>query len=357
MSERIQVSAEHPYEVVFESISPMSLRPVIAGASKVAIIVPKDLIRLAVALTDFLKQEPGIEKVIVIDVPEGESQKNISTVEECWSVLGRENFRRNDFVIGLGGGATTDLAGFIAATWLRGINWIAIPTSLAGMVDAAVGGKTGINTATGKNLVGSFHSPKLVLIDIEFLKTLPREELKAGMAEVIKCGFIADQRILEILESRNDFYDWQSPSLHELIHRAVAVKAEVVSKDLKESFLREVLNYGHTLAHAIERHQNYQWRHGDAVAVGMAFIAQLTYEMGLSSNQLLDRHQSILLKAELPQNYPADAWPDLLEYMQSDKKARSGGLRFVAVNKNYEVVRLEAVPNDILKRAYERIAT
>jgi 3-dehydroquinate synthase len=289
-------------------------------------------------------------------VPEGESQKNLSTVERCWSILGSENFRRNDVVMGVGGGATTDLTGFIAATWLRGINWIAIPTSLAGMVDAAIGGKTGINTETGKNLVGSFHSPKIVLVDTAYLGTLPANELKAGMAEVIKCGFIADQRILEIIEERDDFYDWQSKSLEELIYRSVAVKAEVVSKDLKESFLREALNYGHTLAHAIERHQQYQWRHGDAVAVGMAFIANLTYEMGLSSRELLDRHQRILLKAGLPQNYPADAWPELLNHMQSDKKSRSGGLRFVAVNNNYEVIRLEAVPNDLLERAYERIS-
>ena len=357
MSERISVIAEHIYDVVFQSVSAKNIQPVLAGASKIAIIVPSDLVHLATPLVDELNKLSDIEKVILIDVPEGESQKNISTVERCWSVLGSENFRRNDLVIGLGGGATTDLAGFIAATWLRGIHWIAIPTSLAGMVDAAIGGKTGINTDAGKNLVGSFHSPQLVLIDIDFLKSLPLDELRAGMAEVIKCGFIADQRILEIIEGVDDFYEWNSSSLRELIYRAVAVKAEVVSKDLKESFLREVLNYGHTLAHAIERHEKYQWRHGDAVAVGMAFIANLTYEMGFSSDELLERHRTILTKAGLPQGYPSEAWPELLTHMQSDKKARSGGLRFVAVNASYEVIRLEKVPTNLLQRAYERIAT
>ena len=353
----IQVIAEHAYDVVFAKANPDSLAPALDGASRIAIVVPKDLIKLGDQLASAIKSSGEFAKVVIIDVAEGESQKSLQTVNDCWEILGRENFRRSDLIIGLGGGATTDLAGFVAATWLRGIKWAAIPTSLAGMVDAAIGGKTGINTAAGKNLVGSFYSPSVVVIDTDYLKSLPTPELRAGMAEIIKTGFIADQRILEIIEEQDDFLNPESASIRELIERSVAVKADVVSKDLKESFLRESLNYGHTLAHAIERHQNYSWRHGDAVAVGLAFISNLAVECGIASTALLDRHLRILNKVELPRTYPSDAWPDLLQAMQNDKKSRASGLRFVAVNDAYEVIRLEGLSDDILRAAYERISS
>jgi 3-dehydroquinate synthase len=344
----------HSYEVLFGGADHNSLKSAIAGARKVAIVAPTELTHLASELAERLNQQTH---VITILVSEGEEQKSLSQVGKCWERLGAEGFRRDDAIIAIGGGATTDLGGFVAATWLRGIKWAAVPTSLAGMVDAAVGGKTGINTPAGKNLVGSFYSPSVVVVDFTYLQTLPLAEMRAGLAEVIKCGFIADQRILEIIESRDDFLDPKSETLHELIARAIAVKAEVVSEDLRESFLRESLNYGHTLAHAIERHEGYRWRHGDAVSVGLAFIASLTLETGIGSNALFERHISILNRVELPTSYPANAWKALLEGMQNDKKARSSGLRFVAVNERYEVVRLEGVSDDVLQRAYERIAT
>ena len=357
MSKKITVNAEHSYDVVFEKFSDGLIRSAMDNAKKIAIITPSDLVHLGKAIQSQLEELQEIEQVLLIEVPEGETQKNFSTVNACWNHLGKSNFRRNDLVIGLGGGATTDLAGFVAATWLRGIKWIAVPTSLAGMVDAAIGGKTGINTEAGKNLVGSFYSPQLVVIDVDYLKTLPKAELRAGMAEVIKCGFISDQRILEIIEERDDFYDCESHSLRELIERAVAVKARVVSQDLRESFLREILNYGHTLAHAIERHTGYTWRHGDAVAVGLAFIANLAVEAGISSPSLRDRHLAILTRAQLPITYQSAAWPELLANMQIDKKSRGSGVRFVALADNYEVVRLEGIANEVLLKAYERISS
>jgi 3-dehydroquinate synthase len=357
MNKKVTVHAEHTYDVVFSNFSADLIEPIIGDARKIAVVVPSELIHLGETIQDQLKKLHGIEKVLIIEVPEGESQKNIATLSACWARLGMENFRRGDLIVGVGGGATTDLAGFVAATWLRGISWIAVPTSLAGMVDAAVGGKTGINSDAGKNLVGAFYSPKLVVIDFAYLKTLPEEELRAGMAEVIKCGFISDQRILEIIETNEDFYECESDSMKELIERAIAVKAAVVSQDLRESFLREILNYGHTLAHAIERHENYLWRHGDAVAIGMAFIANLALEVGLSSQSLRDRHLEILTRAQLPTRYPAKAWPDLLANMQIDKKSRGSGVRFVALSDNYEVVRLEGIADDVLQRAYETIST
>ena len=353
----IRVEAERTYEVIFAKANRSSLAAALSVATRIALIVPEDLKHFADALASELTHDEKLEKVVVIAVGEGESQKSLATVSRCWNVLGEENFRRNDLVIGIGGGATTDLAGFVAATWLRGIDWIAIPTSLAGMVDAAIGGKTGINSEAGKNLVGSFHSPSAVIIDTNYLKSLPMGELRAGFAEVIKTGFIADQRILEIIEERDDFLDVESASLKELIERSVAVKADVVSKDLKESFLREALNYGHTLAHAIEKHENYRWRHGDAVAVGLAYIANLAYVHGTLSVQLLDRHLRILEKVGLPITYRRDAWPSLFGAMQSDKKARAGGLRFVAITDDYEVIRLEGLSPDMLQAAYERIST
>lgn len=353
----IRIEAEHSYDVLFTKATALSLAPVISGANRVAIIVPKDLSKLGNQVADEIKSATSALQVTVIEVDEGESQKNLQTVNHCWEILGREHFRRNDAIIGVGGGATTDLAGFVAATWLRGVTWAAIPTSLAGMVDAAIGGKTGINTSAGKNLVGSFYSPSVVVIDTDYLKTLPTPELRAGLAEIIKTGFIADQKILEIVEERDDFLIPESDSLKELIERSVAVKADVVSRDLKENFLRESLNYGHTLAHAIERHENYAWRHGDAVAVGLAFIAHLACEAGVASVELRDRHLRILKKVELPTTYRSDAWPALLLAMQNDKKSRASGLRFVAVNNDYEVIRLEGVSDDLLRAAYERISS
>lgn len=351
----ITVRAEHEYQVIFTSAAPEALQPIIEGARQVAIIVPLDLRHLADEMKKRL--EPlALEKLMIIEVPEGESQKNVEILRMCWQRLGEANFRRNDSIIGLGGGATTDLAGFVAATWLRGVRWAAIPTSLAGMVDAAIGGKTGINTETGKNLVGSFYSPEVVIVDFEYLKTLPAAELRSGLAEVIKCGFIDDQKILEIIESADDFMNVESHTLHELIERSISVKAKVVSEDLRESFTREVLNYGHTMAHAIERHQNYTWRHGDAVAVGLAYIANLARETGVTTAQVCDRHMKILQKVGLPTSYPRQAWSTLFENMQSDKKARSNGIRFVAVTDEYKVIRLEGIPNDVLARAYERIS-
>ena len=353
----IKVEAEHSYEVLLEGVSNVALQPVLQGATQVAVIVPTDLREFATEVQSKIATNTDIRNVVVIEVGEGESQKEIETVARCWEILGDAHFKRSDAIIGIGGGATTDLAGFVAATWLRGVKWAAIPTSLAGMVDAAIGGKTGINTSAGKNLVGAFYSPHVVIVDVRYLNTLPLDELRAGMAEIIKTGFIGDQKILELIETHEDFLDPQSKTLHELIFRSITVKADVVSKDLKESYLRESLNYGHTLAHAIERHEKYAWRHGDAVSVGLAFIAHLSHLSGIASAELRDRHLRILDRAHLPTSYPAQAWPALLEAMQSDKKARATGLRFVAVNNDYEVVRLEGVANELLMSAYERISS
>jgi 3-dehydroquinate synthase len=224
------------------------------------------------------------------------------------------------------------------------------------MVDAAVGGKTGINTDAGKNLVGAFHQPAAVLIDLATLETLPRNELVAGMAEIVKAGFIADPVILDLIEADPEAaLDPTGTVLAELIRRAVAIKAEVVAADEKESQLREILNYGHTLAHAIERRERYQWRHGAAVSVGLVFAAELGRLAGRLDDDTADRHRSILTSLGLPVTYDADALPQLLEYMAGDKKTRAGVLRFVVLDGLAKPGRLEGPDPSLLAAAYAEV--
>jgi 3-dehydroquinate synthase len=239
----INVTGEHRYPVKIGVNWADQVKAISGTHRRSLIVAPKSLV------TKYkIKEDSGIKLLIT---PEGEDQKSLYTLEKIWSKCAAEGIARTDAIIGIGGGATTDLAGFAASSWLRGITWYAFPTSLAGMVDAAIGGKTGINAKSGKNLIGSFYSPSEVLIDLSFLNTLPKRDLSAGMAEVIKCGFIADFRILNLVQE--DDLDYQ-----QLIVRSIKVKASVVSKDFRESKLREILNYGHTLGHAIEKNSGYK---------------------------------------------------------------------------------------------------
>ena len=290
-------------------------------------------------------------------IPDGESSKSAETLTALWREAGRLGLDRNALIVAIGGGAVTDVAGFVAATWLRGINWIAIPTTIAGMVDASVGGKTGINSEHGKNLVGAFHSPVAVLIDLSFIGSLSERDIAAGMAEVVKCGFIADSQILELLENKSiENLTNDLDLISEIIYRAVSVKAKVVSEDFRESFLREILNYGHTLGHAIEKHSNYSLRHGEAISIGMCFVAELAKDkLGLAES-VVNLHYKILESLNLPTKYHSSAWPALLGFMQQDKKNRAGALRFVALQDLNSCTRIEAPNIDELQRVYERIS-
>jgi 3-dehydroquinate synthase len=283
----------------------------------------------------------------------------------CWGLLGDAGFTRSDAIISVGGGATTDLAGFVAATWLRGIRVVHVPTTLLGMVDAAVGGKTGINTKAGKNLVGSFHSPVGVLCDIASLSSLPHVDLVAGMAEVVKVGFARDVSILEDVRSSPALaLDPSGQLLPDLIRRAVQVKADVVSDDFRETSAtsadrklgREVLNYGHTFGHAIERNEGYRWRHGDAVAVGMVYAAELSHLTGHLSVAGVAEHREILELIGLPTTYAAGHWDSLLSAMSVDKKARGSLLRFVILDSIGTPSALQGPPLEALRAAYDRIS-
>ncbi|HEX3649043.1 MAG TPA: 3-dehydroquinate synthase, partial [Pseudonocardiaceae bacterium] len=286
-----------------------------------------------------------------------EEGKTLAVADFCYTVLGRIGLDRQGAIIGLGGGAATDLAGFVAGTWLRGVRVVQVPTTLLGMVDAAVGGKAGVNTEAGKNLVGVFHEPAGVFADLVTLETLPRAEIVAGMAEVIKAGFIADPVILDLIEADPEkALDPTGDVLGELVRRAIQVKADVVSADLRESSLREVLNYGHTLGHAIERREQYRWRHGAAVSVGLVFAAELARLAGRLDDRTAARHRTILSSVGLPTSYDADALPELLDGMRNDKKTRSGTLRFVVLDGLARPERLAGPSPELLASAYAAVA-
>ena len=298
-----------------------------------------------------------------VEVPDGDAAKDASVAAFCWGVLGRTGFTRSDAVVTLGGGATTDMGGFVAATWLRGVRVVHVPTTLLAMVDAAVGGKTGMNTAEGKNLVGAFHEPSGVLCDLTMLRTLDRAELASGMAEVVKCGFIADPAILEVVErSPETAMTPGTPELRELVERAIRVKIDVVSADLRETGGtgghpgREALNYGHTLGHAIERAEHYRVRHGEAVAVGMVFVAELARAVGRLDDATVARHREVLGSVGLPTTYDGADWPDLLATMRIDKKTRGDLLRFVVLDGLAHPVVLEGPSDDDLLHAWESVS-
>jgi 3-dehydroquinate synthase len=351
----IPVSAIEPYDVTIGRDVLDEIGPHLNDVTRIGIVVPEILLPLADDIVEIVK--PLGAELTIITTSSGESQKRIESVAKAWTQLASAGFTRNYLVIGLGGGATTDLAGFIAATWLRGIRWIAIPTTLAGMVDAAVGGKTGINIDEGKNLVGAFHSPLAVFCDINFLSSLDERDISAGLAEVVKCGFISDPQILELIErDPSAAKRWDSQVLLELIERSVRVKAEVVGSDFKESGLREILNYGHTLGHAIERNEKYLWRHGEAVSVGLVYAAALAKLAGRLDAETADRHKRILESLGLPVTYERNAWTSLLATMSLDKKTRAKKLRFVILDGLALPSRLEDPDHTLLERAYEEVA-
>lgn len=352
---KISVTGADPYDILIGrallSEVPQSLG---SKVSKVLVIHPVGLTVSAELLRESLVQS-GFEAILA-GVPDSEDAKRVEVAAFCWGIMGKSDFTRSDAVIGFGGGSTTDLAGFVAATWLRGVKLIQIPTTLLGMVDAAIGGKTGINTSEGKNLVGVFHAPSQVIIDLDTLHSLAKNEILAGFGEVVKYGFIADERILSLIEADVSIAtDPKSAVFQEIIERSVAIKARVVSEDFKEDGLREILNYGHTLGHAIEHSERYKWRHGAAISIGMVFVAELARLAGRLSDEVVDRHRSVLKLLGLPTAYPADKWNQLVETMQRDKKARAGTLRFVVLDDLAKPTIMSAPTPEMLHAAFQEI--
>lgn len=353
MSTTIGVTGPHPSTITVGR--DLGFAPIAAALDeavmKVLIIHARPLAARAVALAEHLRSL-GYE-VATADHPDAEAGKAIKVVVGLWDTCGHLQLGRKDVIIAMGGGATTDMAGFVAATWLRGVTLINVPTTLLGMVDAAVGGKTGINTSVGKNLVGSFYPADAVIADMSLLATLPRQDLAAGAAEVIKCGFIADPKILRIVgeTSPEILLDPSSEQLAEITTRAITVKARVVSADLTEGGLREILNYGHTLAHAIERANDYTWRHGDAVAVGCCFAARLSAQRGLLGAEEVALHDELFARVGLPTRYEDSSLEELTHIMASDKKVRRGILRFVLLDGIANPSTFTVEPNELVAPA------
>jgi len=353
----IRVAGPAPYDVVVGRGVLDQLPALLGdGVRRVALVHAPGL---TVDLADCL----AAYEVLDLELPDGESAKTAAVVADSWERLGAAGFTRSDAVVTLGGGATTDVGGFIAATWLRGVRVVHVPTSLLGMVDAAVGGKTGIDTGAGKNLVGSFHEPAGVLCDLDLLATLPAAELVSGLGEVVKCGFIADPAILEVVEADPAaVLDPGSAALAELVERSITVKADVVAGDLEERGGadghpgREVLNYGHTLAHAIEKVTGYSVRHGEAVSLGMVYVAALARLAGRLDAETAARHAAVLGSVGLPTTWSGAPFDDLLAVMRVDKKTRGDTLRFVVLDGLARPTVLSGPAEDLLRTAYEEIS-
>ncbi len=301
-------------------------------------------------------QDAGFETCTHL-IPAGEQYKTLQSIEKVYDTALVNHLERSSTFVALGGGVIGDMTGFAAATWLRGVNFVQVPTSLLAIVDASVGGKTGVNHPQGKNLIGAFYQPKLVAIDPLLLKTLPPREFRAGMAEVIKYGVIWDRDLFDKLASYSDRLDdleYLSDELLEtIIARSCQAKADVVSKDEKEAGLRAILNYGHTIGHAVESLTNYkQFVHGEAVAIGMVAAGKIATHMGLWTIDEAKRQDGLIEKTGLPTQIPAELTIEaILETIKSDKKVKAGKVRFILPTAIGTVTISDKVTPEIIKAA------
>src|SRR5574341_715329 len=281
--------------------------------------------------------------VLSIEVPDGEQYKNLDWANAVYTALLTNAFDRTSALVALGGGVIGDLTGFAAATFMRGVPFIQVPTTLLAMVDSSVGGKTGVNHPMGTNMIGAFYQPKKVLMDLSVLKTLPKEELLAGMAEVIKYGVIRDAAFFDYLDkNREKILSLDPDALTHIIRRSCEIKAEVVSKDEREGGLRAILNFGHTVGHAVETAENYAMRHGYTVAIGMVYAARLAHKTGLCDASTPERVEKLIKSYGLPTDLSSlsrkPSVSGLMDTMQLDKKAEGGKVKFVLPKKIGDVV-------------------
>lgn len=325
-----------------------------AGGEKVACVADEAVLQLHPSVTDWLRRA-GVE---LIPVHGGESSKSFAMLEMLCEKFAEIGLDRKSRVVALGGGVIGDLTGFAAASYMRSIDFVQIPTTLLAMVDSSVGGKTGINIRAGKNLVGAFHQPSSVYIDMRFLATLPKREFSAGLAEVVKCGALGDPDLFANLESQNGDFNFASQYLPEAVRRSCALKAKIVAQDERETSKeggRALLNFGHTLAHAVEKCAGYGvYVHGEAVAIGMVFAAKLSQQLGTLDAKEAVRVENLLAKFNLPTQIPSNLNVDeMISAMRHDKKSVGGNLRFVlldGIGKSYTKTLDEAVVRSIFSR-------
>jgi 3-dehydroquinate synthase len=300
----------------------------------------------------------GFEPLLV-KIPAGERAKRIAIVERCYEQLAKHRLERKSFIVALGGGVVGDLAGFVAASYLRGIEFVQVPTTLLAQVDSSVGGKVGVNLKAGKNLVGAFHQPRLVLCDVDTLATLPKRELRAGLAEVIKYGIICDAAFFERLErALPQLLNLDRATLAEVVARCCEIKAEVVGKDERESGLRAILNFGHTVGHALEAISGYgKYLHGEAISIGQVAAARLSNALAGLPAAEATRIEDTFARAGLPTHVRLKK-PDvnrLVQAMQLDKKVSGGDVRFVLARRIGEAVWGQKVPTEnIIEAIYGR---
>lgn len=293
-------------------------------------------------------------------LPAGERYKTLNTLQKIYDAALAHRLERSSTLVALGGGVIGDMTGFAAATWLRGVNVVQVPTSLLAMVDAAIGGKTGVNHPRGKNLIGAFHQPRLVMIDPQVLKTLPGREFRAAMAEVIKYGVIWDRELFEQLETarRLDQINYLGDDLlQQILIRSCQAKAHVVSKDEKEAGLRAILNYGHTIGHAVESLTGYtRVNHGEGVAIGMIAAGQIAVALGLWDQVSADRQLSLIEKAKLPTQLPPGMDIDaILAALQTDKKVKAGQVRFVLPKQIGTAIVTDQVPTQVIRQVLQQM--
>ena len=326
-----------PYQVLIKdgginSIGSELLEAGIKKRSKILVVTNPDIKNFySETLIRSLKHSDYEADLLVLEA--GEEQKTLRSIEKIHNAAYSTQLERSSLMIALGGGVIGDMTGFAASTWLRGISVIQVPTTLLAMVDASIGGKTGVNHPNGKNLIGSFHQPKLVLIDPSTLNTLPEREWRAGMAEVIKYGIIGDYELfsqLESLKSLKTISDIPKETLQNILIRSVSAKAKIVTLDEKEGGLRAILNYGHTFGHVVESLCGYgKWIHGEAVSIGMVAVGNLALNRNSWLKEDATRQRNLLIKTGLPVEWPNLEIKDVIKSLQGDKKVRDGNIRFI----------------------------
>ncbi len=329
--------ATSPYEIIIgggsiKKIGEELLRAGFKQGIKILVVSNPDVAKpYSEVFKESLRESGYNVSLLIIDA--GEDKKNLGTITKIHNAAFENKLERGSLMIGLGGGVVGDMTGFAAATWLRGISFVQVPTTLLAMVDASIGGKTGVNHSGGKNLIGAFHQPKLVLIDPKTLNTLPKREFRAGMAEVIKYGVIREYKLFELLEDQECLSSIDSLDeniLEKIIEMSAVSKANIVELDEHEAGVRAILNYGHTFGHVIEKLCGYgTWLHGEAVSIGMNAIGELAFQLDLWSEENLKRQKSLLIKTGLPTTWPQISNEEVKSSLKGDKKVKDGLVRFV----------------------------
>ena len=300
-----------------------------------------------------IKEIITCKKIYVLTLNQGEKSKSLASYQKIMDMLFTMNFDRSDSLIALGGGVVGDITGFCAATYLRGINYIQVPTTLLAQVDSSVGGKTAINVPQGKNLIGSFYNPKFVLISTDFLKTLPQEQYESGLGEVIKYAFIGNKKLKKIIEDNaKKITERNEKILKSIIEESIKTKSKIVTKDEKENGIRAILNFGHTFGHAIEAHHGYKKiTHGAAITMGMVIAAKVSLFEGHIKDQQLENIISVIKSLGLKADHRKYKYSDLRKYMKIDKKVSDGQLNLILIDKNFNAFKTSNFNNKNIIKA------